>query len=333
MTMAHDRAECGRLQPLMERLGADLDRFLRFEHDDAQRHAGDWQALLDQPVPHQGAGIDQVLHDIGTVLVPNGAQIAHPGFTSFITTGPASIGVLAGAAGAVASPQRISLTAFNYLEELSLQWLADMFGLPAGMKGVYSSGGSVANLVALGAARQSACERRGFDPARDSLRQPCRLYATQASHRTIQRAAAVLGMGRSAVIEVEADSSGRMRPEALRRRLAADAGKKDIPVAVVANAGTTGTGAIDPLRALGEIAGQYGLWLHVDGAYGLPGILDPEVSHRYDGLELADSVIVDSHKWLGAPVGIGATFVRDRDLLNRAFMQGESDYLEGSFTT
>jgi len=331
--MDRDRAECGKLQQLLNQLGADLDHFLRFEHDDALRHADDWKALLEQTVPVQGAGTDRVMRDIGQVLVPNGAQISHPGFSSFITTGPASIGVLASVAGAVASPQRISLTAFNYLEELSLQWLADMFGLPDGMRGVYSSGGSVANLVALGAARQWACEQRGIDPARDGIQQPCRIYATQASHRTIQRAAGVLGMGRAAVIEVASDATGRMLPDSLQGRLAADSGRDGVPVAVVANAGTTSTGAIDPLRELGEIARQHGLWLHVDGAYGLPGILDPQASHLYDGLELADSVIVDPHKWLGAPVGIGATFVRDRDLLNRAFMQGESDYLEGSFTT
>jgi aromatic-L-amino-acid decarboxylase len=102
-------------------------------------------------------------------------------------------------------------------------------------------------------------------------------------------------------------------------------------VAVVANAGTTGTGAIDPLRLLGQLAGDYHVWFHVDGAYGLPGILDARVRPLFDGLELADSVIVDPHKWIGAPVGIGATFVRDRGLLHRAFTQQASDYLEGSF--
>ncbi len=105
-----------------------------------------------------------------------------------------------------------------------------------------------------------------------------------------------------------------------------------VPVAVVANAGTTNTGAIDPLRALGEIAHENGIWFHVDGAYGLPGILDERVAPRYDGLDLADSVIVDPHKWLNAPVGVAATFVRDRAILRRAFTQGPADYLEGSFT-
>jgi aromatic-L-amino-acid decarboxylase len=101
-------------------------------------------------------------------------------------------------------------------------------------------------------------------------------------------------------------------------------------LAIVANAGSTNTGAIDPLLKIGEVAREHGIWYHVDGAYGLPGILDERISHLYEGLELADSVIVDPHKWLGASGGIGATFVRDRDLLERAFTQEAADYLEGS---
>jgi aromatic-L-amino-acid decarboxylase len=198
------------------------------------------------------------------------------------------------------------------------------------MKGIYSSGGSVANLVALGAARQAAFEAIGIDPARDGLSRPGRIYATAASHHTIRRAAAVLGIGRESVIMVASDSMGRMLPEALQEALARDAEADLVAVAVVANAGTTNAGAIDDLHALGTIARRHGVWLHVDGAYGLPGILDPEVRPLYHGLALADSVVVDPHKWLGAPVGIGATFVRERALLARAFTQTAADYLEGA---
>jgi aromatic-L-amino-acid decarboxylase len=101
-------------------------------------------------------------------------------------------------------------------------------------------------------------------------------------------------------------------------------------MAIVANVGTTNTGAIDPLRAIGEIAREQGIWCHMDGAYGLPGILDERKAALYQGLELADSVIVDPHKWLGAQVGVAATFVRDRELLRRAFTQEPADYLEGA---
>ena len=114
--------------------------------------------------------------------------------------------------------------------------------------------------------------------------------------------------------------------------MAADVEGGIVPIAVVATAGTTNTGAIDPLRSVGEVSRRYGAWFHVDGAYGLPGILDKRVAAQYDGLDLADSVIVDPHKWLGAPVGVAATFVRDRSILHRAFTQEPAEYLEGSFS-
>src|SRR6185436_9900272 len=126
------------------------------------------------------------------------------------------------------------------------------------------------------------------------------------------------------------DRRGRMRVDALRAALAEDRRAGVLPMAIVANAGTTNTGAIDPLQEIGEIAQSAGVWFHVDGAYGLPGVLDERVAPLYAGLALADSVIVDPHKWLGAAVGVAATFVRDRELLRRAFTQEPAHYLEGA---
>jgi aromatic-L-amino-acid decarboxylase len=121
-----------------------------------------------------------------------------------------------------------------------------------------------------------------------------------------------------------------MLPEALFVALEQDLSAGIVPMAIVASAGTTNTGAIDPLLAIGKIAREFDVWFHIDGAYGLPGILDERLSDAYRGLELADSVIVDPHKWLGASVGVSATFVHDRSLLERAFTQEPADYLEGT---
>lgn len=198
------------------------------------------------------------------------------------------------------------------------------------MQGVYSSGGSVANLLALGAARQSAFERLGVDPAADGVHRATAIYASTESHHTIQRSAGVLGLGRHAVRAVPCDRAGRMQVPALARILDEDRRRGVLPIAIVANAGTTNTGAIDPLATIGRIAHDRGVWLHVDGAYGLPGRLDERVAPLFEGLERADSVIVDPHKWLGAAVGVAATFVRDREVLRRAFTQEPAAYLEGS---
>ena len=327
--MSVEAAETGRLQALLTRVGAGLDEFLKFEHPDALHPGRRWRERLDIAVPQAGIGIDAVTDELVRHVIPNGSSVPRPGFSSFITTGGTTAATLASTAASIAAPQRYGHTAFNFLEALSLQWLADMFGL-GGMQGVYSSGGSVANLLALGAARQSAFERLGHDPAADGVDRPVRVYATVEAHHTIQRSAGVLGIGRRALRAIPCDERGRMQVDALRRAVAEDRAAGLLPMAIVASAGTTNTGAIDPLGDIGALAREQGVWFHVDGAYGLPGVLDERVAPLYRGLALADSVIVDPHKWLGASVGVAATFVRDRELLRRAFTQEPSHYLEGS---
>jgi aromatic-L-amino-acid decarboxylase len=156
------------------------------------------------------------------------------------------------------------------------------------------------------------------------------MYTSDQAHHTVQRSAGVLGIGRGRVRAIPTDHSLRLDVDALDAAIKRDVADGISPVAVVVAAGTTNTGSIDPIRRAGEVAKKYGAWFHVDGAYGLPGILDERVSHLYDGLELADSVITDPHKWLNTPVGVAATFVRDRSILYRAFTQEPADYLEGA---
>ncbi|HKI51568.1 MAG TPA: pyridoxal-dependent decarboxylase [Geothermobacteraceae bacterium] len=328
-TLPKDLAETGKLQILLDQIGAGLDEYLKFAHPDAMHPGHCWREYLDIPLPQHGAGIEQVTADLVNQVIPNGSPVPRPGFSSFITTGATTAATLASTAASIASPQRYMHTAFNFLEELSLQWLATMCGI-GHMQGVYSSGGSVANLIALGGARQAAFERLGHDPAAEGVNRVVRVYASEECHHTIQRAGGVLGIGRHAIALIACDSQGRMRVDCLRQAIAADKVAGILPMAIVANAGTTNTGAIDPLRAIGEIAAEHSIWYHVDGAYGLPGILDEQLCHHFDGLELADSVIVDPHKWLGASVGVAATFVRDRQCLYRAFTQEPADYLQGS---
>jgi aromatic-L-amino-acid decarboxylase len=319
------------LDGLAERLGsigAALDRFVATGTDPIPRRSS-WEAALRSTLPAHGVGAGVTLAELAEVVVPNGQQLMSPGWWGYITNGPSTVPLVASVAAAVGSPQRYLLTSFNLLEELSLGWLAELCGLGPHMEGVYSSGGSTANLVALGAARQWVGERHGIDPGADGLGGVrMALYASDETHHTVQRAAGVLGLGRTSVRHVGTDDRLRLRPDLVRAAIKADVAAGIMPMAVVATAGSTNTGTIDPLLELGEIAHEHDAWFHVDGAYGLPGILDDRVAPSYDGLELADSAIVDPHKWLGAPTGIGATFVRDRSILQRAFTQEPADYLE-----
>jgi len=327
--MIDDHAETGDIEAALAAIGEGLDRYLTFEHSDAYAARDRWLTHLQQPLPVAGEGLQAVIDDLNHWVIPHGSPVPRPGFTSYITTGATTASLLATVAANIASPQRYLITSFNYLEELSLEWLAEMHQI-GHLQGLYSSGGSVANLIALGGARQSAFEAVGHDPAAEGVNRACAIYASSECHHTIQRSAGVLGLGRRCVRSIPCNAVGQMEVEALQAAIALDRQNGVLPVAIVANAGTTNTGAIDPILAMGEIARQENIWFHVDGAYGLPGILDERLQPRYAGLKLADSVITDPHKWLGASVGIAATFVRDRNILMRAFTQEPADYLEGS---
>ena len=326
------RAETGRLSHSVTRVTAALEAFMSADHGDPMARHDEWSSALSGPLPELGIGADAVLDELERIVIPNGTRIHEPGFWGWITAEPSTVPAVTSFAASVAAPQRYTLTSFNRLEELSLEWLAQLCSLEAHMKGVYSSGGSVANLVALGAARQCAYERIGVDPSADGVPGDGAIYTSSEAHHTILRSAGVLGIGRHNVRQIPTDDHQRIDVAALRAALVKDMTQGIVPVAVSATAGTTNTGAVDPLREIGEICQEHGVWFHVDGAYGLPGILDDRVHHLYDGLELADSAIVDPHKWLGAPVGIAATFVRDRSILHRAFTQEPAAYLEGSLS-
>jgi aromatic-L-amino-acid decarboxylase len=328
---AADPAELGRLEESIGRLLPGLDDFLDFrEPDRAVADRESWRAALDGPLPADGAGLDTVVDELARWVIPNGQRTPHPGFSAYIIGRATTAPLASGMAAQVAGHFRYFLTSFNFLEGLSLAWLAELCGIPAGHSGVYSSGGSTANLLAIGAARQAAFETLGVDVSADGVPggTPARIYGGSEVHHTIQRSAGVLGLGRQAFTAIESDTAGRMDPDALDRRLRADRADGVLPVAVVAVAGTTSTGAIDRVFEIADVAAEHDVWLHVDGAYGLPAAGLAELADEFRGIERADSYIVDPHKWLGTPAGCGATYVREAELLERAFTQEPAPYLE-----
>ena len=326
-----DPAELGRLSETIGRLLPELGRFMDGGGPDlavADRAA--WVAALDRPLPQRGEGIDVVADELARWVIPYGLRTPEPGFLAYIIGRATTATIASGVAAQVAGHVRYFLSSFSFLEELSLRWLAELCRIPAETFGVSSSGGSTANLLAIGAARQAAFERTGVDVAADGLPAGvrARVYGGTEVHHTIQRATGVLGLGRRAFVAIESDPSGRMDAAALDRRLRADMAEGILPIAVVAVAGTTATGAIDDIDAIADVAAAHGVWLHVDGAYGLPAASLPELADQFRGVERGDSWIVDPHKWLGTPGGCGVTYVRDGDLLERAFTQEPAPYLE-----
>jgi len=320
----------------VERILPAIEKFWRYDgRDDAERRRPGWLTRLDLPLPEAGGGVGAVVADLAEVVIPNGARVSEPGWSGFVTTGPTTAAVAAWLAAAAAASQRYAVQAFNTLERVALDWVAQLCGIPAAHQGVLSSGGSTANLVALGAARQWAFERRGLDVSQDGLPPGARarVYASEQAHHTIQRATAVLGLGRAGTRHIACDARQRIDVAALRAAIAEDERHGVVPVAVVGTAGTTDTGAIDPLGDLAEVAREHGAWFHIDSAYGLIAAASPTLRPAFAAVAHADSVIVDPHKWLATGVGCAATYVRDAGLLLRAFAQGAAAYLEGSFSS
>ena len=330
---ATEHAECERLAHYVNALLPALEQFNRFDGSDlAGLERTKWRGLLDQPLPERAQGLESVLSDLQAIVIPNGLRIGAPSFAAWVTTAPTTAGTIASLAATVSGAQRYFVTAYNFLETIALRWLCELLGIDQQFQGLFVSGGSVANLVALGAARQHAFEQLGIDPARDGMpdMHRWRLYASSEVHHCVFRAAGILGIGRRNVSQIPVDAEMRIDLAALEAALDRDAAAKLVPIALVANAGTVNTGAIDPIAQMVAIARRRKIWLHVDGAYGLFGKLDPRVAALFDGVEEADSVVTDPHKWLAAPAGSGVVFVRDHALQERAFTMEPADYAEGA---
>jgi len=310
-----------------------LEQFTSFaEPEQVARQRAIWSAQLVEPLPREGSGSQEVLTLLRDIVIPNGLRAGDPGFSGWIATMPTTIPAVAHLASAISGPLSVAIQAYNLLEDLAQRWFRELVGLSDEYQGLFTSGGTVANLIGLGAARQFAFEQRGIDPARSgvgALSKP-RIYASNQVHHCIYRAAAVLGFGREAVIIIPSDESFRIDIAILEQRLLRDLDDGCTPIAIVANAGTINTGAIDPLSRLAELCRKHNIWLHVDGAYGLLGRLDPAVAPLYGDLTLCDSLVVDPHKWLATSMGCGGVFVRNSRLMERAFTLQPAVYIEES---
>jgi aromatic-L-amino-acid decarboxylase len=278
------------------------------------------RAVLAGGLPEAGTsalrGIDEAARVLDESLAP-----ARPRYFAFVGSSGLEIGVLA---DALAACYDVNLATHagvaDLVERQAVAWLGELVGYPADV-GVFTSGGMISNLTALAAARE-----RALPGVRETgmTGRPASLYCSDEAHYSVRRAAEILGLGSGAVHRIAIDERRRLRPDALRAAIAADRDAGRTPVAVVATAGTTLTGAVDPIDALADICAEEAIWLHVDGAYGLPAACVEATRPYFAGLDRADSVTVDAHKWLYLPKACGICLVRDRRSLERAFVHDEA---------
>jgi L-2,4-diaminobutyrate decarboxylase len=276
------------------------------------------------PLPPQGKPAEEVWDDVWSFVVKDSIHFQHPMYAGHQVAPPLPHAVLA---DTLASLLNQSLAVWEMsptgtlVEAQVVRWLLGLLGFPAGANGTLVSGGSVANLTGLLAARESrfpGCWSAGVAHTPGAERAV--LLVSPHAHYCIERAAGVMGLGSDAVIPV-AERDGRMDPAALANTLRSIRREGRIPLAIAATAGFTATGLFDPLDEIADVAAEAGCWLHVDGAHGASFLLSDALRHRVRGIERADSVAWDPHKLMWMPISAGAVFVRDRRWLDTAFQQ------------
>ena len=293
---------------------------------------GEIRAALPARGPERGEAMGDVLDLFERVVAPGLTHGSHPSFFAYFTataSGPAVLAETLAAATNVNTMLWRTGPGAVELETAALGWLREWVGLPDTFWGTLTEGGSSSVLCALAAARAHALGpdlRTGGVAAADPGGR-LRLYATDLTHSSVDKAAVLLGLGTDAVRRVPTDDAYRMDPDALAALVAEDRAAGLRPFCVVATAGTTACTSVDPVAAVADVAERHGLWLHVDAAHGGPLALLPEARPLFAGWERADSVTMNPHKWLFVPLGCGALYTRRPDALRAAFSY-VADYLE-----
>src|SRR5438309_1686308 len=273
---------------------------------------------LDATLPTEGTDFDGLLRVFREDIIPFSRQNAHPRMFGYVQSPGTPIAAFA---DLLASTLNANLTVWRSapapveVERLTIDWIRQILGFNAEAGGLFVSGGSMANLAALAAARQT----------KDCSSGRLRIYASSETHFSIVKAAALLGIGRENVCHIAVDERFRIRTDDLVVKITADLEAGCVPLCVVANAGTVNTGAVDPLAEIREIANRFQLWMHVDGSYGALAILAKSARELFAGIERADSVALDPHKWLYLPVDVGCVIYRDPEIVHAAFAH-EAEY-------
>ena len=278
---------------------------------------------LNGPLPENGTDPAALLERTAQLLFERSLFNAHPRFFGYITASPAPIGILGDLLAAAVNPNVGAWAlspAATEVEAQTVRWIAEFIGFPVDTGGLLVSGGNMANIVCLRAARAAKAnwDVRAEGVAAGSAPR-LRIYASAEAHTWIQKAADMAGLGTASIRWIATDSRLRMDVTALRRQIEADRAAGDIPCLVAGTAGSVSTGAIDPLREIAAVCNEHEVWFHVDGAYGGFAAALPDASDDLRALSLADSVAVDPHKWLYAPLEAGCALVRDASKLRAAF--------------
>ncbi len=275
--------------------------------------------LFDEPLPETPSLPENLLEEIQEKLLPYCTHVGHPGYMGLITPSPNPIGVVA---DFICSALNQNIGAYSVgpagvaMERRTVRWLNDLAGYGQQAGGNLTSGGMMANFIGLKLARDWASGDRA---QHDGVRERWAVYASEERHVSVDKAVDAVGLGRTALRALPTDSEFRLRLDALEAAIQDDRSHGIHPLCIVGIFGTTNTGAVDPIGELRRIADREGMWFHADAAYGGGMLLSNEFSMRGRGLELADSITIDPHKWFYAPLDAGAVLVKDERRLTASF--------------
>ncbi len=289
----------------------------------AQVSPGDVRKQLPSDPPDSGESFDVIFSDFEKIILPGITHWNHPGFFAYFAITGSGPGVLAEFLSAALNQQamlwRTSPSATE-LEEVVLRWLQRLMHLPDEFEGVIYDTASISTLHALAAAREQvvpAVRERGMAGREDLGR--FRIYCSDQTHSSIDKAVILLGLGHESLRKIPTDADFRMRVDALRAAIADDRAEGITPMAVVATIGSTSTTSVDPLRDIATICSDESIWLHVDAAYAGVAAMVPGFEHLLDGVETADSLVVNPHKWLFTPFDLSVLYCRHMDVIRGAF--------------
>jgi glutamate/tyrosine decarboxylase-like PLP-dependent enzyme len=303
-----------------------------FDHMQSRREQPVWQkapaavrsALREEALPRAGQGAAAAYEGFLENVLPYAIGNTHPRFWGWVMGGGTPVGMMAEMLAAAMNPNVGGFDdSATMVEEQVIRWMAELSWMPAATSGLLMSGGTMANLIGLVVGRYAKC---GFDVRAEGMRggDPVRVYCSTETHSWLKKSMELMGMGRASLVAVGVDSNYRMRLDELKAAVAADKAAGVKPLCVVATAGTVNTGATDDLSAIADICAAEGMWFHVDGAFGALAYWSEKLRPLIKGMERADSVAFDLHKWGYMPYDIGCVLIRDADAHKAAFATGAS---------
>ena len=275
-----------------------------------------------ESLPENGTPVEALLSKTTELLFNHSLLNGHPKFLGYITSSAAPIGALADLLAAAVNPNvgaNILSPVATEIEKQTVKWLAEFIGVPSSYGGLLVSGGNMANFTGFLAARTAKApnniKENGISNATDKLV----LYCSKTTHTWIEKAVVLFGLGTKSIRWIQADAENKMDSKALEQAIKNDLKNACKPIMVIGTAGDVSTGAVDNLKEIAAVCKTYNLWFHVDGAYGIPAAVIPELKTMFQGIEEADSIALDPHKWLYSPLEAGCTLVKDTNHLTEAF--------------